>query len=89
MIAPFPIDAVIPWVDGSDPVLSARRASFASGGETGNDESGGPTRYQQIGELRYSVASILRYAPWVRKIFIVTDGQDPFTDRPRPAGEAA
>ena len=77
MTSPFPIDAVIPWVDGSDPVLSARRASFATGRETANDESGGPTRYQQIGELRYSVASILRYAPWIRKVFIVTDGQDP------------
>lgn len=76
MSTPFPIDVVLPWVDGDDPVLSARRASYAGGGETSNDESGGPTRYQQIGELRYCIASILRFAPWVRKIFIVTDGQD-------------
>lgn len=76
MNTPFPIDVVLPWVDGNDPVLSARRASYASSGETTNDESGGPTRYQEVGELRYCVASILRFAPWVRKIFIVTDGQD-------------
>ena len=74
---PFPIDAVLPWVDGGDPVLAARRAQYSGAGELANDELGGPARYVSSGEIRWTVASMLRYAPFLRKIFIVTDGQDP------------
>ena len=73
----FPIDAVLPWVDGSDRELSARRAKYAAGDALSNDEVGGETRYASLGEVKYCVASMLRFAPFVRKIFIVTDGQDP------------
>ena len=72
-----PVDYVIPWVDGNDPVLSARRAKYASGDALTNEEVGGATRYASVGEIRWGVASILRYAPFVRKVFVVTDGQDP------------
>lgn len=71
------IDAVLPWVDGSDPVLSAKRATYALGGELSNDETGGVSRYANTGELVRCVASIFRFAPFIRKVFIVTDGQDP------------
>lgn len=73
----YPIDAVLPWVDGDDPVLNARRASYMDAGQAADDDIAGATRYKGIGEIRYCIASILRYAPFVRKIFIVTDGQDP------------
>ena len=74
---PFPIDAVLPWVDGNDPALARKRAQYAPGGALTNDEVGGPARYVSLGEVRWAVASMLRYAPFLRKIFIVTDGQDP------------
>ncbi len=73
----FPIDAVLPWVDGSDPVLARKRAQYAGDGMLTNDEVGGPARYVSLGEIRWTVASMLRFAPFLRKIFIVTDGQDP------------
>ena len=76
----FPIDAVLPWVDGSDPVLAARRRQYAGGGELSNEEVGGSSRYASVGEIRWCVASLLRYAPFIRKVFIVTDGQDPKLD---------
>ena len=37
-------------------------------------------------ELRYSMRSLVKYAPWVRKIFLVTNGQIPYwlnLDHPR------
>lgn len=34
-------------------------------------------RYRDNQELRYSLRSIYRYAPWVRRIYIVTNGQVP------------
>lgn len=73
----YPIDVVVPWVDGDDPVLNAKRARYLKGEESERDDIAGATRYKGIGEIHYCVASILRFAPFVRKIFIVTDGQDP------------
>ena len=74
---PFPIDAVLPWVDGNDPVLAAKRAEYVGDGMLQNREVAGPARYVSLGEIRWTVASMLRFAPFLRKIFIVTDGQDP------------
>ena len=79
-MAPFPIDVVVPWVDGNDPVLRAKRAPYAGEGTLANNEVGGPVRYISSGEIRWAVASIFRFAPFVRKVFIVTDGQDPGLD---------
>ena len=66
-----PIDVVLPWVDGSDPELAARRARYAQGDALVNEEVGGSTRYASVGEIRWCVASLLRFAPFVRKIFIL------------------
>ena len=74
---PLPIDAVLPWVDGGDPALARKRAQYAGDGMLENNEVGGPARYVSLGEIRWTVASMLRHAPFLRKIFIVTDGQDP------------
>lgn len=76
-MADFQIDALLPWVDGDDPVLKAKRSQYMTGVAAGNDDVAGATRYKSIGEIKYCVASILRFAPFVRKIFIMTDGQDP------------
>lgn len=72
-----PIDAVITWVDGDDLAHRKKRKMFASSDELANDDIGGEIRFKSVGEIRYCVASILRFAPFIRKIFIVTDGQDP------------
>ncbi|MBR5835849.1 MAG: Stealth CR1 domain-containing protein [Bacteroidales bacterium] len=72
-----PIDVVITWVDGDDLAHRRKRRSYASADELDNDDVGGEIRYRSVGEIRYCVASILRFASFVRKIFIVTDGQDP------------
>lgn len=74
----YPIDAVIAWVDGSDPVLKEKRLSYAGGGNPGNAASGAhSTRFASVNEIRYCVLSIMKFAPFVRNIFIVTDRQDP------------
>lgn len=75
-----PIDVVITWVDGDDLAHRRKRRSYASADELDNDDVGGEIRYRSVGEIRYCVASILRFASFVRKIFIVTDGQNPQLD---------
>ena len=70
------IDLVYLWVDGSDPIWRAKRNAFI--GETENSSSVNcEGRYANNDELKYSVRSIEMYAPWIRKIFIVTDEQTP------------
>lgn len=74
-------DVVIAWVDGDDPVHKRKKISFLTPGKELNFEDiAGESRYKSTGEIYYCVASVLRYAPWVRKIFIVTDNQNPHVD---------
>ena len=42
-----------------------------------HEDIDGETRFVSVGEIAYCIASINRFAPFVRKIFIVTDRQDP------------
>lgn len=72
------IDAVILWVDGSDPVLAEKRRQYAAGTSAeAHDDVAGATRFADNGEIKWAVRSIERFAPWIRKIYVVTDGQDP------------
>lgn len=77
----FDIDAVITWVDGDDPVHTAKRRAYSGTGDVmRQDDIGGATRFRSVGEIRFCVASILRFAPFIRRIFIVTDAQNPNLD---------
>lgn len=73
----YPIDAVIPWVDGNTPEMIAKRNLYVSSEQRVNPDIAGDTRYADFGEIRYCVSSLLRFAPFLRKIFIITDGQNP------------
>ncbi|MEZ0072823.1 stealth family protein [Planotetraspora sp. GP83] len=83
----FPIDAVYTWVDGGDPAWRARRDLALSGahsGGAGEGPNGGlselattEARFTSRDELRYSLRSLLTYAPWINRVWIVTDGQTP------------
>jgi hypothetical protein len=75
----FPIDVVYTWVDGSDEAWRARRdaALDAVGVARLNRQAANDARYISRDELRYSLRGVAAYAPWVRHIWIVTDGQVP------------
>lgn len=76
-----PIDAVITWVDGSDPVHRKKmmKAQNKLSSEEGNPLATGqdPTRFLDNEELYYSILSIRKFAPWTRVIHLVTDNQKP------------
>lgn len=42
------------------------------------DDAASESRYRDSEELRYSLRSLEMFAPWVRKVFIVTDNQIPY-----------
>ena len=70
------IDLVYLWVDGNDPEWQAKRNAFF-GRKVENSSSNFNGRYVNNDELKFSLRSVERYAPWIRKVFIVTDNQKP------------
>lgn len=75
----FPIDAVYTWVDGDDTDWQQRKneALRAQGKSEINLIGANNSRYQSRDELRYSLRSLVAYAPWIRQIYLVTDDQVP------------
>ena len=69
------IDLVYLWVDGNNPEWLAKRAAFLDG-KTDNSLTTSRS-YLNNDELKYSLRSVERYAPWIRNIFILSDNQKP------------
>tara|TARA_R100001143_G_scaffold63581_1_gene72420 strand:- start:26706 stop:27707 length:1002 start_codon:yes stop_codon:yes gene_type:complete len=74
------IDAVITWVDGNEPNHRKKWNQHKKENRnidnellTGRDK----TRFINNGELKYCLSSIRKFAPWIRKIYVVTDDQIP------------
>ncbi|MEV8531309.1 stealth family protein [Streptomyces sp. NPDC051211] len=82
----FPVDAVITWVDAADPEWNSRRQQArADRGIEAAPVDDADHRYRDRGELRYCLRAIAAYAPWIRRIFLVTDNPTPdwlLTDHP-------
>lgn len=73
-----PIDVVYTWVNGSDQRFLDQLKLYS----LVQDKA----RYDDKNELKYSLRSLEKFAPWVRKVYIVTNGQIPFwlnLDNPR------
>ena len=69
------IDIVIPWVDGSDPQWQQQYNKYAATA-TGRD-SNTAIRYRDWDNLHYLLRGIEQFAPWVRRVHLVTTGQKP------------
>ncbi|HEU4347704.1 MAG TPA: stealth family protein [Actinoplanes sp.] len=76
----FPIDVVYTWVDGADPAWLERKAralgdnAWVAGV---NGQAANNSRFVSRDELRYSMRALHSFAPWVRRVFLVTDDQVP------------
>jgi hypothetical protein len=73
---PHPIDAVITWVDGDDPRHQAKRLQWLPDGGIAARQAAAD-RFRCLGEVGYCVRSLLRFAPFIRHIHLVTDEQVP------------
>ena len=72
----FPIDAVILWVDGNDKMHRDKMLPFIKDKSKINSKKF-RTRFDQVNEIKFTVDSILKFAPYIKKIHIVTDNQTP------------
>jgi hypothetical protein len=73
----FPVDAVYLWVDGEETHWRETFNQYSK--EPLANHYGGALdeRFRQIEELRYSLRSLDMFAPWIRKVYVVTAGQRP------------
>ena len=77
-----PIDAVITWVDGLDPAhLQKRQIFMGSAPHLFHENATNPHRWACNGEIYLCLASLEHNAPWLRKIWIITDEQSPDLSR--------
>lgn len=74
------IDFVLLWVDGSDKEWQKERAKYEK--ECGvkrdsDDKTDSDIRFRDFGLLKYWFRGVEKFAPWVHKIFLITNGQVP------------
>jgi len=77
-IYPMEIDIVYTWVNSNDQAWRKKRAELAKQ-ETGEDLAwrAGESRFQDNNELKYSLRSIEKYLPFIRRVYIAHAGAAP------------
>lgn len=71
------IDVVYTWVNGSDPKFLLELQRYSHRNSSG-DKDLSEQRFSDKYELKFSLRSLEKYAPWVRHVYIVTNGQIPY-----------
>ena len=74
MNADFPIDFVIPWVDGSDPEWIKVFNNYVPKEKQIDARN---IRYRDFGLLKYWFRAVEKFTPWVNKVHFITCGQKP------------
>lgn len=70
------IDFVITWVDMNDPKWQVKFSQYSNSKD--NTKNGvSKARFRDNGFLKYWFRGVDKFAPWVRKIHFITDGQKP------------
>lgn len=69
----YPIDFVVTWLDSSDPLWQTQFAKYKKN-ETEQKES---ARFRNLNIFNYWFRAVEQYAPWVNKVFLVTNGTFP------------
>ena len=67
------IDFVVTWLDANDPEWQAEYHKYR-GDKIQKEDKG---RYRNWGLFRYWFRAVENYAPWVNKVFLVTNGKNP------------
>ncbi|WP_417161598.1 Stealth CR1 domain-containing protein, partial [Streptococcus sp.] len=69
----FPIDFVVTWVDGSDPNWRAKKSKYDSTFTTSENNMNSDKAYREWGTFKYWFRGVEKFAPWVNKVYLVTD----------------
>ena len=67
------IDFVVLWLDSNDPQWQKDYATYSPHAKFGKDN----VRFRDHNIFRYWFRAVEKYAPWVRKVFLITNGKFP------------
>ena len=67
------IDFVVTWLDSSDPQWQEQYAHYKTGAK--GDKS--KARYREMNIFNYWFRAVEKFAPWVNKVYLVTNGKFP------------
>lgn len=70
------VDFVVSWVDGSNSLWQKEKADFEALTRPEGDAII-PTRFRDWGIFRHWFRAVEKYAPWVRYVFLITNGKHP------------
>ncbi|XP_019769208.2 N-acetylglucosamine-1-phosphotransferase subunits alpha/beta isoform X2 [Dendroctonus ponderosae] len=70
-----PIDIVYTWVNGSDQQFIQEMHKYMQA-KANTDSS--KKRFEDKNELRFSLRSLEKFAPWINHVYLVTNGQIPY-----------
>lgn len=68
------IDFVVTWLDSNDPTWKEEYLKYKFAGIKGDDSE---MRFRDWNLFRYWFRAVERYAPWVNKVFLITNGKNP------------
>ncbi|ALF13829.1 Stealth CR1 domain-containing protein [Lactiplantibacillus plantarum] len=68
----FNIDFVVLWVDGDDKKWLTKRSQYSH-----TEKQNNAVRFRDYGTFKYWFRAVAKYAPWVHRIYLVTDQQVP------------
>lgn len=68
-----PIDLVLLWVDGNDPVWQAEKKEYTNK-SSGDDRI---IRYREWDNLQYFFRGVEKFLPWIRRVHFITYGHLP------------
>ncbi len=75
------IDIVYTYVDGTDLNFIEKKNKYIGINLNNEIVNNNPNiRFESINEIYFSIKTVLKYLPWINKIFIVTDNQIPILD---------
>jgi len=75
-VANIQVDAVIPWVNGNDEKWQEKINNHLENKIDFNKKKES-SRFNSIGEIDIAIKSIIKYAPFFKNIYLVTDNQIP------------
>ena len=67
------IDFVVTWLDSNDPKWQKEYAYYKSNGKGDKSEA----RFRDMNLFQYWFRAVEKYAPWVNKVFLITNGKFP------------
>jgi len=79
MPPPHPVDAVVSWVNGSDTRFQESLLEYLQEVQKVKNhapvDDAKPNRFRDLGQLKYSLRSIEKYAPWINQIWLLLSNE--------------